>query len=455
MEFQIKISKYSKRGHGLGSVQKTPESPPSSAEVVGTVIGDTALAEVGKKKKKIYSTTLKEIVIPSRDRVVSRCKYVGTCGGCTWQQKDYQAQLKTKETQVETLFGKKPFSIIPVEDPWHYRNKMEYTFSQNKEGEKFLGLIIARSKGRVLNLEECHLTSSWFIKVLGAVRKWWMASPLKAYHAYSDKGTLRTLTLREGKRTGDKMVFITISGNPDYMINKTEIEAFKRAVLKALPGETPSLFLRIQRIAKKAPTKFYEMHLHGPDFIEEVLHVNERELTFKISPDSFFQPNPLQAEKLYTQALKLADPRPTDTIFDLYCGTGTLGITFAPYVKKVIGIELSPYAICDAKVNIKENNFSNIILHQGEVGAVLSHLNLSADLVIIDPPRSGLDPTAIKHLIRLAPKKILYISCNPLTQSQNISELISKGYTLKTLQPVDQFPHTYHLENIAVLNRSC
>ncbi|QVL57493.1 MAG: 23S rRNA (uracil(1939)-C(5))-methyltransferase RlmD [Simkaniaceae bacterium] len=453
MEFQIKISKYSKRGHGLGTIKKTPESPPSSAEVVGTVIGDTALAEVGKKKKRIYSTTLKEIVIPSGDRVVPRCKYAGICGGCTWQQKDYQAQLKTKEKQVETLFGKQPLPIIPAEEPWHYRNKMEYTFSQNKEGEKFLGLIIARSKGRVLNLEECHLTSSWFIKVLGAVREWWKGSLLKAYHGYSDKGTLRTLTLREGKRTGDKMVFITISGNPDYMINKTEIQGFKEAVLKALPDETPSIFLRIQKIAKGTPTTFYEMHLYGPDLIEETLHVNKRALTFKISPDSFFQPNPLQAEKLYTHALKLADPQSTDTVFDLYCGTGTLGVIFAPYVKKVIGIELSPYAICDAEVNIKENNLSNIALHKGDVGSVLSHLNLTADLVIIDPPRSGLDPTAIKHLIRLSPKKILYISCNPLTQSQNISDLISEGYTLKTLQPIDQFPHTYHLENIAVLEK--
>ncbi|MCP5504920.1 MAG: 23S rRNA (uracil(1939)-C(5))-methyltransferase RlmD [Chlamydiales bacterium] len=454
MEFQIKISKYSKRGHGLGTLQKNPDSPFVSAEVVGTVVGDTALAELGKKKKKIYSTTLKEIVIPSGDRVTPRCKHAGTCGGCTWQQKAYLAQLQTKEKQIETLFGKKPLPIIPAEEPWHYRNKMEYTFSQNKEGKKFLGLIIARSKGRVLNLEECHLTSPWFIEVLTAVRHWWEKSSLKAYHAYTDQGTLRTLTLREGKRTGDKMVFITISGNPDFMINKTEIESFKKAVLDALPDESPSVFLRIQRIAKGTPTTFYEMHLHGPDLIEETLHVKGRELTFKISPDSFFQPNPFQAEKLYTEALKLADPEPSATFFDLYCGTATLGIVFAPYVKKVVGIELSPYAICDAEVNIQENNLSNITLHKGDVGKVLSQLSEAADIAIIDPPRSGLDPTAIKNLIKLSPKKIVYISCNPLTQSQNISELIAAGYSLKALQPVDQFPHTHHLENIAVLEKS-
>ncbi|MEM8727834.1 MAG: 23S rRNA (uracil(1939)-C(5))-methyltransferase RlmD [Chlamydiota bacterium] len=454
MEFRIKISKYSKRGHGLGTLQKTPNSLPIVAEVVGTVVGDTVLIELGKKKKKIYSATLKKIVTPSGDRILPRCKHVGTCGGCMWQQKDYRVQLKTKALQLEKLFNKKPLPIIPAEEPWNYRNKMEYTFSQNKEGKKFLGLIIARSKGRVLNLEECHLTPPWFIQVLKAVRHWWEASSLKAYHVYSDQGTLRTLTLRQGKRTTDKMVFITLSGNPDFMIDKTAIESFKKVILDALPEQSPSIFLRIQRIAKKSPTIFYEIHLHGPDLIEEVLHVNGRELTFKISPDSFFQPNSTQGEKLYTEALKLADPQPGDTLFDLYCGTATFGIVFAPYVDKVVGIESNSYAICDAELNIKQNNLSNITLYRGDVGRLLSQFGQTVDIALIDPPRSGLDPRAMKNLIKLSPKKIVYISCNPLTQSQNISELTASGYTLKALRPVDQFPHTHHLENIAVLNRS-
>lgn len=453
MEYQIKIQKYSKRGHGLGTLKKTPDSPEAPAEVVGTVIGDTAHVELGKKKKRIYSTTLKEIIVPSSDRVAARCKHVGTCGGCTWQQKSYEAQLKTKEAHIETLFGEKSLPIIPAKEPWHYRNKMEYTFSQNKEGDKYLGLIIARSKGRVLNLEECHLTSPWFIEVLKSVRAWWQESSLLAYHTYSDRGTLRTLTLREGKRTGEKMAFLTISGNPDFMIHKTALEGFKQAVLEALPGENPSIFLRIQRIAKGTPTTFYEMHLDGPDLIEETLSVKGKELRFKISPDSFFQPNPLQAEKLYTRALELAEPKATDTVFDLYCGTGTLGIVFAPYVKEVIGIELNPYAICDGELNIAANELLNITLKKGDVGALLKQVETPPDLAIIDPPRSGLDPTALKHLVRLSPKKILYISCNPTTQAQNISVLKEAGYALKALQPVDQFPHTYHLENIAILQK--
>lgn len=451
MEFPITISNYSKKGHGLGTFQKSPHSPPAVAEVSHTVVGDTALVELGKKKKKHYLATLKEIITPSVDRQEIRCKHAPICGGCTWQQKNYEAQLKAKTSYIETLFGKKPLPIIPAKMPWHYRNKMEYTFSQNKGGEKFLGLIMARSKKRVINLEECYLSPPWFIQVLKGVRSWWEKSPLKAYHPYTDQGTLRTLTLREGKNTGDKMAFITISGNPDFMMNKTELESFKQSVLASLPEETPSIFLRIQRAVKGSPTTFYEMHLHGPDMIRETLHISGRSLTFNISPDSFFQPHLSQAENLYARALKLADPKQTDTLFDLYCGTATLGILFSPYVKKVVGIEQNPYALCDAEINIEENNCSNITLYKGDVGNVLSQLRETADIAIIDPPRSGLDPTALKHLIQLAPKKIIYISCNPLTQSQNISQLLTEGYTLDALQPVDQFPHTHHIENIAVL----
>lgn len=453
MEFQCKVQKYSKKGHGLATIQKTPNSPPAPVEVVGTVIGDTVSIAIGVKKKKTYSSTLLKILDPSLDREVPRCKHVGTCGGCTWQQKKYASQLKVKEKHIAALFDISPLPLIPCEDPFEYRNKMEYTFSQNKEGEKFLGLIIARSKGRVLNLEECHLTPSWFTRVLSSVRSWWQESSLKAYHGYTDTGTLRTLTLREGKRTGDKMAFLTISGNHDYCINKTELNGFQEAVKKALPGENPSLFLRIHRIAKGKPTAFYEMHLGGPDLIVETLYVNGKELHFRISPDSFFQPNPIQAEKLYTYALKIADPQPTDTVFDLYCGTATLGIIFAPYVKEVIGIELSPYAVCDAEMNIEANQLKNIAVHQKDVGKYLAAVSTCPDLAIIDPPRSGLDPTALNQLVRLSPKKILYISCNPATQSQNISILLAHGYELKTLQGIDQFPHTVHIETIALLEK--
>ncbi|MCB1110754.1 MAG: 23S rRNA (uracil(1939)-C(5))-methyltransferase RlmD [Chlamydiia bacterium] len=439
---KLTIQKYSKRGHGLASL----EDRPSHAEVVGSVVGDTVEVELGKKKKRTYVATLLDVLESSPHRVTPRCRHVGTCGGCTWQQKAYAAQLEEKQALLKSLFKIEPLPLIPCKDPWEYRNKMEFSFSQNREGEKFLGLMIARSRGHVLNLEECHLTSAWFIDVLKVVRQWWEESPVKAYHQFSDTGTLRTLTLREGK-----MVILTISGNPEYCLSAKEIHFFKKAVRGVIPDA--SLYLRIQRIAKGKPTEFYEMHLGGPEQVEETLEVEGRKLTFKISPDSFFQPNPRQAEKLYTRALELAAPQKDDLVYDLYCGTATLGIVFAPYVKRVVGIELSPYAVCDAEVNREVNGVQNLTVYKGDVGERLALMGDAPDIAIIDPPRSGLNPTALKHLIRLMPKKILYISCNPRTQSENITMLLEEGYQLKALQGVDQFPHTVHLETIALLEK--
>jgi 23S rRNA (uracil-5-)-methyltransferase RumA len=195
------------------------------------------------------------------------------------------------------------------------------------------------------------------------------------------------------------------------------------------------------------------MLLSGPDHITEKLHLQGRTLTFKISPTSFFQPNTEQAEVLYNTALEMAglDSRGS-TVYDLYCGTATLGMAFALKAQKVIGIELNPHAIFDAKVNAEVNNISNIELHCGDVGRYLSQATeLSPDLAVIDPPRPGLDALALSALKRLNPQKILYVSCNPKTQAKNISEL--PEYKILQVQPVDQFPHTPHIENIVLLER--
>ena len=452
MECHLKISKYSKRGHGLASIQKTPQTPPSQAEVVGSVVGDEVFAELLKKKKRAYATHLLKVLKPSPDRVTPRCQHAGSCGGCTWQQMDYQAQLKEKEKWVRALFPIEPRSIIPCEDPWRYRNKMEYSFSQSREGERFLGLIQARSKGKVINLKECHLTAPWFIQVLHGVKRWWEGTRLQAFHPYSGRGTLRTLTLREGKGSGECLVFLTISGG-EYSINRDEIEGFKQAVRSALPDKNPALFLQIVRAQKGRPTTFDEMHLGGPESLQEELVVKGRKLTFSLSPTSFFQPNPRQAEKLFSAALDIASPQNGDRVYDLYCGTGTLGILFAPYVNKVAGIELSPYAACDAKVNAQANGCENLTIIHGDVATLLEERILSPDIAIVDPPRSGLDQNTIRHLLRLSPRKILYISCNIRTQSENLTALSKGGYTLKVVQPIDQFPHTVHLENIILLEK--
>jgi len=452
---EVEIEKYSKKGHGIGLIQKAPKSAPEKVEVMGGVIGDRLKIALGKKKNGCYQGSILDIIKPSSQRITPRCRHALSCGGCSWQQVDYPSQLKLKEDLLHSLFS--PYlsqatyhPIIPCEDPWRYRNKMEFSFSQDKEGNRFVGLIQSQSKGKVLNLQECHLAPSWMIELLSELRVWWEESGLKAYHTYSDAGTLRTLTLREGKRTNRKMVILTVSGNQDHFLKKNHIKSFTQAVEKVLTDE-PSIYLRIHRIEKGRPSEFYEMNLSGREYLLETLHIHDRTFNFHISPSSFFQPNTLQAEKLYRRALELSLPTPSMTVYDLYAGTSTLGILFAPFVKKVISVELNPYAVCDAKLNVEENKLSNIQIIKGDVGKILQAIRVSPDLVILDPPRSGLDKAALSHLIRIKPKKILYISCNPMTQVQNISSLIDGGFRLSALQGVDQFPHTTHLENIALL----
>lgn len=397
-----------------------------------------------------------------------RCPHAAICGGCKRQQTPYSTQLQDKQNSIENLFsaylkeGAVLHPIIPCDDPWAYRNKMEFTFSQNRAGDRFLGLMLAASrKGHVFNVEECHIAPSWFTEVLGAVRNWWIESGLEAYYTYKDEGSLRTLILREGKRTGDKMAMLTVSGNPAYALDKAQITSFANAVKNALPEtEWPSLsiFLRIQQIAKGTPTQFYELHLHGPAHIKERLNIENAQLTFKISPTSFFQTNTAQAEKLYARALQMLELSSKEHVFDLYCGTATLSMALALGAEKVTGIELNPHAVFDAEENKAINGVSNLEVICGDVGKTLATLRKSEgfrppDVVVVDPPRCGLDNTAIEHILALGPKKILYISCNPKTQAENIYLLHQAGYKLTDIQPVDQFPHTLHTENIAVLAR--
>jgi 23S rRNA (uracil1939-C5)-methyltransferase len=399
-----------------------------------------------------------------------RCQHFGYCGGCRWQHIAYKEQLEQKERGIRRYF--EPFiqtdtawhPIIPCQPPWQYRNKMELTFSSDKGGRRYLGLILYGTKGHVFQIQECHLIHDWVVKAVKAVSKWWEDSGLDAYHMGGDRGSLRTLTLREGQRTGDRLVMLTVSGNPAYALHQKQIrgfvEALRQAIEPALPDQKLSIFLRIQQIAKGQPTQFYEMLLHGPDHIREILHIETAQnelhtLHFRISPTAFFQPNTRQAEKLYSRAIQLTQAPAGGVVYDLYCGTGTLGICMAKQAKKVIGIELSPESALDARENVKYNQLSHVSIHTGDVGKVLPTLlqnqDLQPDLVMVDPPRAGLDSRALQHLLAIKAPFITYISCNPATQAANLEVLVKEGYRLRAIQPVDQFPQTVHVENIAVL----
>lgn len=472
-QVEVDIVNFSKKGNGIGYfLRQDDQTWP--VEVSFTVPGDKVKATLLRKRSGVYRSLLDEIVNPSPDRIKPVCGHFGVCGGCRWQHIPYERQLREKELLVRHQFGGlltdsvEFYQIVPCETPWNYRNKMEFSFSNDLEGNKYLGLMMDQGRGKVMDLHECHLPNPWFVKAVSAVRDWWEESNLNAYHSYKDVGSLRTLTLREGMRTGDRMVNLTVSGNPDFALKKHHLEGFLAFVRDAVepvdPEQRLSIFLTIQQIQKGHPTQFYEMHLYGTDTIREKLHIltfddsKPKELVFHISPAAFFQPNTRQAEKLYSLALELAQISDDQVVYDLYCGTGTLGICAAKKAKQVVGVELSPESAHDARHNAKVNGIDNITILTGAVRNMLAEIKEKEmfpdpDTVMVDPPRAGLDPHAVKHLLELAPPKLLYISCNPATQVENIKEFLQNGYELKAVQPVDQFPHTIHIENIALLTK--
>jgi len=468
---ELEITGLNHKGNGTGSFyfEGTGEA---AAEVPFAIPGDRVRACTRRKRSGRYLSFMEELLAPSEFRVAPRCRHFGRCGGCRWQQMDYERQLAEKEAAVRSAFSpllsaeSRFYPIIPCSKQWHYRNKMEFSFSQDAQGERYLGLVMDSSKGKVLDLEECHLVSPWFVKALETARGWWKGAGAAAYNIHRNEGALRTLMLREGMSTGDRMVMLTVSGNPDYALNKEQLDAFVSAMREAVSPEKGlfSIVLRIQQVAKGMATNFYEMILYGSDHIREELNVQIdpegtfEKLLFHISPTAFFQPNTAQAERLYSSALQLAGVPEEGVVYDLYCGTGTLGICAARKAKEVLGIEISLESALDARANAARNGADNVTVLSGAVRHVLGQTEedsryLKPDLLLVDPPRPGLDPEAMRNILELKAPKILYVSCNPRTQAENIAEMIDSGYEVTAVQPLDQFAHTPHVENTAILER--
>jgi len=459
------IEKLSSKGRGIGFIQK--EGAPSSSKVLipFAMPGEEVLAEIGSKKEGAFQGKLLQVLKASAYRVTPRCEHANVCGGCSLQQMDYQEQLRWKEGEVRRVFKEIDpsvfYSILPAPSVWAYRNKMEFSFSQDKEGNRYLGLMRVGGRGRVETITGCQIAAPWCNEVLAAVRQWWLDSNIAAYHPYKDTGTLRTLTLREGTHSKDRMAILTVSGRPEFAIGQEELKKFSLAIKSVLGEEKLSIFLRIHQAIAGQPTQFYEMQLFGKDHIEEHLTIAAGEYTktykFKISPTAFFQPNSKQAEHIYGAALSLAGLHKRKRVLDLYAGTATLGMIFAPFAEKVLSIEINPYAVFDAQSNKEINEIDNLEIVQGDVAEALKKQMekdpslSSADLVVVDPPRIGLGPKALEVLIQLKPKEIIYISCAPTTQAEDCKRLQEVGYEILRIQPIDQFPHTVHVENIAFL----
>lgn len=465
-DIDLYIDELTPDGWGMAAWER-PDGVVRPVCVPNSLPGETVRCELFHcKSKKVPGLLAKvtEVLKPSPLRIQPKCKHFAVCGGCTWQQMPYQEQLRVKEGKLKDLFADVVdsdcafYPIIGCPEAWGYRNKMEFSFSQDLKGQKFLGLIMRCSKGRVFNLEECHLVNPWVSQTLQGVLKWWEESTLASYYPPKSSGQLKYLTMREAHTTGDRVVILTVSGNPEYPMKQADLDKFVKVCTPlaspATSGSTLSCLVRIHQAHKGRETQIFEMLLSGPDSFRERITLGTKELEFVLSPNSFFQPNSWQASRIYEKALELANLQPHMVLYDLYAGIGIFGMSSCHLVKEVIAIELSADSAYDAKVNSDRLKLTNFRMIRSDVAKALQDKSLpQADVAIVDPPRTGLGTQAIENIVALNAATIVYVSCNPKTQKIDVQELVKAGYKVRAIQPIDQFPQTIHVENIVVLHK--
>lgn len=432
--------------------------------IEGAVPGDVVDVFVTKDKKDWAEGKVTTIKKYSQDRVKPFCIHFGICGGCKWQMLPYEKQLEYKEQEVRDVFkrigkiGDVPvLPILGSEKTIHYRNKLEFTFSNKKYlpaeelkalGENewpggALGYHVPRLYDKIIDITECWLMDEVNNKVRNLVRDFAQANNYSYYDIKEHKGFLRNIILRY--TTTEELMVNIIFGEDDVKKRETLCQF----LLENIPEITTLLYT----INPKWNDSIYDLNpqiVSGRGFVIEKLE----EFEFKISPKSFFQTNTTQAEVLYNVVKDFADLKGHEIIYDLYCGTGSIGIFLSKSVKKIIGVDVIEDAIKDAQENTALNNLTDTFFYAGDVIEICNDEFFTThgkpDVVIIDPPRAGLHAKLIQKLIEIAPPKMVYVSCNVATQARDL-QLLSETFIVEKLQPVDMFPHTHHIECVALL----
>ncbi|MFZ0454297.1 MAG: 23S rRNA (uracil(1939)-C(5))-methyltransferase RlmD [Ignavibacteriaceae bacterium] len=470
---ELDIEDYAFEGRGIAKISKEEITPGSSSQQSKYIIfvdnaypGDKVKAQLKKIKKSFAESVVEEIISPSDFRIKARCKYFGVCGGCKQQDLEYKKQLDYKQKQVEDIFRKMggfgnfiTESIIPSEKIFYYRNKMEFSFSgkkwltkeEIKSGEAIdrnfaLGLHVPNVYDKVLDIDECFLQSEQSNKILNFTREFFKGKSIPVYNTKTHQGYLRNLIIRESEHADDLMI---------NLVTFYEDEKLFREYSDKLLKEFPNISTIVNNInLRKAAvaTGDFEKTFYGNGLIYDSIG----KYKFRISANSFFQTNTLQAETLYETALEFAELKGSEIVYDLYSGAGTIAIYVSAYSKDVYAFESVESAVKDAAENLKLNRIDNVKLFISDLyKSFLPHVednNLpSPDVVIADPPRSGMHKNTIEDVINLSPRKIVYVSCNPGTQVRDIKLFVESGYKLIKIKPVDMFPHTYHIENVALL----
>ncbi len=429
------------------------------------VPGDIVDVQVGKRKKSYYQAKAINIRRYSSNRLTPKCSHFGTCGGCKWQNMNYDTQLFYKQKQVVDNFqriGKFDFPevnpILASEDIFAYRNKVEYTFSNKRWLQKEeipnaeAGLINTNGLGfhlpgmfdKILDIHHCDLHDELGNQIRDAIKEYAIEHKFPFWNTRSQEGLLRNLIIRNSV-CGDVMVILVFTSlNP-------ETETLLSFIHEKFPQITSLLYV----INTKMNDSIADLQTHifkGKHFMMEQMN----DLFFKVAPLAFYQTNAKQALKLYEITSRMANVQKNQIVYDLYTGTGTIALFVANNAKKVIGIEYVESAIENAKENASLNNITNTDFFAGDMSKIFTDefiaRNGKPDVIITDPPRSGMHPDVVEQMLKISPESIVYVSCNPATQARDIA-LLAERYKIVEIQPIDMFPHTHHVENVVLLER--
>jgi len=390
-----------------------------------------------------------EIIEKSPNRVESDCSTYKRCGGCNLRHIMYEETLKMKQNAVQSLVDKTLNTKIIVqetlgmESPYSYRNKAQYPLGINKNGDKVIGVYANRTH-EIIPVEKCFIQNPVSELISKFIFKFILQNSISVYDEKTGKGLVRHIVIKVGIKTNEVMCVLVLNGRKfpkEEELVKSLIQSFPniKTIVKNINTKNTNVILGHENI-----------NIYGNGYIEDILG----EYTFRISPLSFYQVNPIQAEKLYNIAVKEAKIGREDIVFDLYCGIGTISIFMAKYAKRVYGVEIVSEAIDMANENAKLNNVTNTVFYAGDVQDILVDLidnkKIIPNIVMVDPPRKGLDNTSIENILKILPKKVIYISCNPATLVRDLAKF-EEYYNIEVIKPVDMFPYTTHVECVAVL----
>lgn len=469
-QYTVTVEKVVQGGSGLAHIEGLPVFIP------GAVPGQVVLITILKRKESYAEARVDRIVKKAKDEVSPRCKHFHECGGCMWQNLSYDKQLTYKEDIIrETLEHLTPaeefvrktlpgrvLKIIPSPQVFHYRNKLELTFgftslrTEEQRGRRIyvdegptIGFHRPGQWATVLPITDCHLYDEQLPTLLSDMRQFMERTKLPVYNPKTHRGLLRMLLLRRGIQTGEQMLCFLLNAR------KKELEPLFQHFIRFGGRTGLASLLIVEHTGLNDKPEYPRIHcLVGKPTIRERLF----DLEFDISPFSFFQTNTLATEKLYQAIVDGADITLRDTVLDAYCGMGTIGQYLARFCQKVVGIESDPSAIEDALRSAGHNRIGNISFYKGRVEHVL-HEQLKPggkytfDVIVVDPPRAGLHPNAREAVTAHKPRQIVYVSCNVATFARDLGEFLKNGYELRSVQPVDMFPHTPHVEVVSVLQR--